>query len=105
VFFRKWFHAVPKATPASGGAIEVSAADVASLVTAGTTLANCLSSGYGLSMGSSRRLAVNPPTVSSFYENHQMPRGRRRKALVTASGRYTGPTIEVPGAPEVVLPD
>nr|CRY96106.1 hypothetical protein [uncultured prokaryote] len=95
VKFRKWFHAV-KASSVTPPAHDVSTADVTALTTGAMTLQSCLSTTYNLSLGNSRTL-VGSPTVQPFYSNHQMPKGRRRKALVTAGGRYTGPTVDVPG--------
>lgn len=96
VFFRKWFHAIPQSAAASPGAVDITSAQITVLQPKVDALATCLSSGYGLVMGNGSRIASDPSTISPYYENHQMPRGRRRKPLVTASGRYTGPTITVP---------
>lgn len=98
VTFRKWFHAVPNAI-VSPPAAQVSPTNITSLETAATTLQHSLG-GRGLSMGSVSGRLAGSPTVQPFYGNHQMPRGRRRKALVTSSGKYTGPTVQIP-----VLPD
>lgn len=100
VFFRKWYHAVPQVATA-GATPDVSSANITTLVAALTTGINAVG-GLGAPMGSGGRLAALTPVVSPFYENHQMPRGRRRKALVTAGGKYTGPSIQVPGEAPVI---
>lgn len=92
VKFRKWYHAVPDAVTI--GTRDVVAADVTALQTfINTNIA--VIGGLGAVMGNSSRLAATTCQVLQFYGNHQMPRGRRRKPLVTADGRYTGPTIRV----------
>lgn len=95
VEFKKWYHAVPDTTLAASTAPDVSPTAVTQLTTFAQTLASCLAPTYGLVLGNSRRLAGFTPTVHPFYSSHQMPKGRRRKPLVTASGRYTGPTVQV----------
>lgn len=100
VNFRKWYHAVPLSSAATGGAADINSANLITLNAAAVTLTNCLASSH-LLLSTGARYA-GTPAVSPFYANHQMPRGRRRRALVTASGRYTGPTIVVPdSAPPV----
>lgn len=94
VILRKWYHAVPESTGA-GSSAQVSAANVAALQTAANNLKLCLSS-YGIQLGSATGRLAGNARVLPFYGNHQMPRGRRRKPLVTASGRYTGPSINLP---------
>lgn len=94
VYMRKWYHAVPSST-AVAGAVDVSPAMITALTTQATALQSCLTS-RGMGLAPPGRTSVGLPVVSAYYENHQMPRGRRRKALVTASGRYTGPSIVVP---------
>lgn len=98
VLFRKWIHAVPN-SGGVGGAVNVQSADQASLA-AWSQDKLAIVAGLGLLLGNASRLAASTPDVSSQYENHQMPKGRKRKALVTAGGRYTGPTLEIPSAPE-----
>ena len=93
VGFRHWFHAVPQ-SPASAGSADVSPTNVTALEAALASLKSDLAS-FGIVMGRGGRFA-GTGTVNNHYGNHQMPRGRRRKALVTSSGRYTGPTITVP---------
>lgn len=100
VNFRKWYHAVPEPGTESPGSVDISTAMAATLLTAATTLTNCLASS-SLLMGNAGRFAGSP-LISRYYANHQMPKGRRRRALVSASGRYTGPTISIP---DMVIPD
>jgi hypothetical protein len=95
VYFRKWLHAVPLAGSGTPGSVDIVASEVTSLTTAAVNIAACMAPTYGLSLGNGRTLA-GTATVSAFYENHQMPRGRRRPPLVTAGGRYKGPTVVVP---------
>nr|CRY97269.1 hypothetical protein [uncultured prokaryote] len=94
VLYKKYIHAVPapNAAPGSG---EVDSTAVSDLAAQATAVSECLGSGYNLQLGSASR---SPGTVriNPFLVAHQMPKGRRRKALVTASGRYTGPSLEVP---------
>lgn len=106
VRFRKWYHAVPASTGV-GTAPDVIAADVTKLQTHAQSLVGVLGT-YGLTMGSASGRLAGTATVLPFYGNHQMPKGRRRKALVTASGKYTGPNLpsitsgEAPGANQAV---
>lgn len=91
VRLRKWFHAVPD-RPGSGTTPDVGSGTMTGLV-AGANGMRSLLTDYGLQLGTpAGRLAGNA-SVLPYYGNHQMPRGRRRKPLVTASGRYTGPTL------------
>jgi hypothetical protein len=94
VTFKKWYHAVPSAN-VIGSAVQITSTQKTAIQ---TRIQNQMAviSGLGLNLGNSSRLAATTPVVLSYYGNHQMPRGRRRKALVTASGRYTGPTLDVP---------
>jgi hypothetical protein len=94
VIFRKWFHSVPVnlSTPPS---VDLSAAQITSLQTAINNQVAVVG-GLGAPMGTGGRLAATSCIVRPYFGNHQMPRGRRRKALVTAAGRYTGPAIQVP---------
>jgi hypothetical protein len=97
VKFRKWYHSVPPSSSA-GATADIPSTTVSSLLTQVTILQGCLAGGYGLVLGNSRRLA-GAATVLPYYGNHQMPRGRRRKPLVTADGRYTGPSLLIgPGS-------
>jgi hypothetical protein len=96
VKFRKWFHAVPDNDSAPGVA-DVLPADVtgiASSINSGLAVV----AGFGLLLGRGSRLAATTCVVSPYYNNHQIPRGRRRKALVTAAGHYTGPSVQIPNA-------
>lgn len=95
VYFRKWFHAVPIAGSGTPGTVDVASSEVTALTAGAVNLAACLAPTYGLSLGNARTLA-GTASVSGYYENHQMPRGRRRRALVSADGTYHGPTISVP---------
>lgn len=92
VYLRKWFHSVPTSVAAAGVA-DVGATDLTALTTAAVHLRDCFV-GRGMSMGVLPGTVSGAPQVSAYYENHQMPRGRRRKALVSASGKYQGPTID-----------
>jgi hypothetical protein len=101
VVLRKWYHAVPVSVGTAGQTPDIATGNLTSLKAQAVVLINALSA-KGLVMGSaSGRFAGTVPVVSPFYENHQMPRGRRRKALVTASGRYTGPSVVIgPSLPQ-----
>nr|CRY96083.1 hypothetical protein [uncultured prokaryote] len=94
VKLRKWYHALPFAlvTPP---AHDISTTDLTSLAAGALALTHGLGS-YGLLLGSSTGRLAGSAQVNPYYESHQMPRGRRRKALVTAGGHYTGPAIEIP---------
>lgn len=97
VYYRKWYHAVPQSS-AAPGAVDVVPANVTLLQAQAAVVQNCLAA-RGMVMGALGRTSAGVPVVSPYYENHQMPRGRRKKALVTSSGRYTGPSIQVPSIP------
>jgi len=101
VNFRKWYHSVPISNAATGGAPDIASATVTALQAKAVILTNCLASSH-LLLSTGARFA-GTPVVSAFYGNHQMPRGRRRKALVTADGRYTGPTLSFPAG--ATIPD
>lgn len=94
VNFRKWYHAVPTSVANGAGTVDVSSTNVTSLTAQAVVLTNCLASSH-LLLATGARYA-GTPVVQPYYANHQMPKGRKRKALVTASGRYTGPSIQVP---------
>lgn len=95
VILRKWYHAVPVST-AAPGAVDVPTADNTSLLTGALALYNAMGSvGLLLSSGSGR--FAGSATIQRYYQNHQMPRGRRRKALVSADGIYKGPVAKIPG--------
>lgn len=98
VKFRKWYHAVPESSVA-GNTADLTGAQVTALTNQATALQGVFSS-IGLSLGNARTSA-GTPTVNPFYENHQMPRGRRRKALVSADGTYSGPHVTIPSLPPV----
>lgn len=99
VTFKKWYHSVPQ--PLTGpGTVDVTAASNASLVTALMTGMAAIG-GLGILLGNSSRLAATTPVVRSFYGNHQMPRGRRRKPLSLAGGsaeRFPAGILIVPGS-------
>lgn len=78
VVFRKWYHAVPVATagPATG---QVTAGDITSLTAAAQALVGPLG-GKGLVLGSRTGRLAGQASVSAFYGNHQMVRGRRKTA-------------------------
>lgn len=101
VNFRKWYHAIPLSGAATGGAADIPSATVTTLTAKAVVLTNCLAASH-LLLSTGARYA-GTPVVSPFYANHQMPRGRRRRALVTSSGRYTGPTISFPAG--ATIPD
>lgn len=94
VVFRKWFHAVPISSAAVAGNPDLTSGQLTLLTSTAVTLTNCLAASH-LLLSTGARYA-GTPVVSPYFANHQMPRGRRRKALVTASGKYTGPTISLP---------
>lgn len=79
VTFKHWYHAVPAVEPV-GGAQQVSAGDVASLTTAANRI-NGVVAGYGIVLGSKAGRLAGNATVSAYYGNHQMPRGRRKKRI------------------------
>jgi hypothetical protein len=81
VFFKKWYHAVGETAAAVSGAADVTSANVASLGAYGAGFQGLLSA-HGLAMGNARRLvAVGEPGIGAFFENHQIPKGRKRKPL------------------------
>jgi hypothetical protein len=98
VYFRKWYHAVLDSQAVAGG-VQVGTTDVASLTTVLTTGIAAMSA-LGGTLGNSSRLAATTPIIDVYYGNHQMPRGRRRKALVSAGGRVSFPAslLVVPGS-------
>lgn len=98
VKLRKWFHSVPdQGTPQAGP--DVPTVDVTSLTVGATALQHCLGA-YSLSMASVAGRLAGEATVLHNYGNHQMPRGRRRPPLVSASGRTRFPAglLTVPGS-------
>lgn len=94
VKFRKWFHMTP-VTVATSGAADISPTDQSGLAAIINTQVAVVG-GLGAPMGNGGRLAATTAVVNPHYGNHQMPRGRRRPALVSASGKYRGPSIVVP---------
>jgi hypothetical protein len=96
VFQRKWYHSVASST-STGATPDIGAAIITDLTTQANKFQGALSA-RGLTMQTSTGRFAGTAVVKPFYGNHQMPRGRRRKPLVTASGRYTGPTVVIPEA-------
>ena len=95
VLLRKWWHAVPIST-AAGGTVDVDNADHTSLLTGMTALYNAMGS-VGLLLSSGTGRFAGAATIQRYYQNHQMPRGRRRPPLLTAGGVYKGPVAKIPG--------
>lgn len=93
VKFRKFYHSVPF-SQGTGSSGDISGTTQTALVARANALTGCLGGTYGLALGNASRLA-GTASVSLYYVTHQMPRGRRRKPLVTASGKYTGPNIPI----------
>lgn len=92
VYMRKWYHAVPSST-AAAGAVDVSPAAITALTAQATALQNCLTA-RGMALAPPGRTSVGPPVVSPYYENHQMPRGRRRPIRVASAGEaFRGSTV------------
>jgi hypothetical protein len=77
VRFRKFIHAIPNSL-ADVGADDLSAGSITGLTAAANGFTTLLSA-HGLQMGWGGRLA-GAASVSPYYANHQMPRGRRRKS-------------------------
>lgn len=100
VYMRKWYHAVPVSAGAAGS-VDVSPSNVTALAAQAAVVQNCLAS-RGMVLGAKGRTPAGTPVVSTYYENHQMPRGRRRKITVTSSGAYRG-TAVVPKALPVAV--
>jgi hypothetical protein len=82
VYFRKWSHAVPIGNPS--GTADVSSGDITGLA-AIVNAQIAVIGGLGAPMGKGGRLAATSVTVEPFYGNHQMPKGRRKKAAKTVS--------------------
>lgn len=81
VFFRKWYHAVPKSL-AADGAVDIVTGDRSTLSSQADSFYSALDS-HGLTFGNSGRIAPRTtPVVDGYYCNHQMPKGRKRKPLV-----------------------
>lgn len=82
VFFRKYLHAVPVSQAATAGDPDIPSGTVTDLLVPANEMLG-LFGALGLHLGSvGGRLAGNP-VMSAFYGNHQMPRGRRLKRVVT----------------------
>jgi hypothetical protein len=99
VMFRKWFHSAPTPTLVPPAA-DITPANVTALQAVMTNNLGAIAA-LGAPMGRGGRLAAAQTIVRPFYGNHQMPRGRRRKALVSASGQYNGPSVQIPGPIEL----
>jgi len=95
VKLRKWYHMVPTSRGTGVNPPDVVAADLTALQVQAQAIVGVLGA-KGLSLGSATGRLAGVASVSPFYGNHQMPRGRRRKPLVTASGKYTGPSLTFP---------
>lgn len=79
VRLRKWYHMVPSVA-ALGGTQDVGTTDFTALTTQANALVGVLAS-KGLVLGSSTgRFAGSAAIVDRYYANHQMQRGRRRRA-------------------------
>lgn len=98
VHFRKWFHAVPVSV-AAAGAQDVTSGSITAMEAGSATFLNALGA-LGAPLGRGSRLAATVAVVNPFFGNHQMPRGRRRPALVSASGktRFPAGLLTVPGS-------
>lgn len=98
VYFRKWSHAVPISTAAPGTRdVSVAAAGgLSSDIVAGMNAIGAL----GLALGNGSRLAALTPIIEVFYENHQMPRGRRRlvRAAARPASSFPPTLLVVPGS-------
>lgn len=92
VYMRKWYHSVPSST-AAAGAVDISPSVVTALTAAATSLQSSLVS-RGMGLAPLGRTSVGPPVISAYYENHQMPRGRRRPIRVASAGEaFRGSTV------------
>lgn len=77
ITFKKWIHAVPLSPSTAGGSDDIDGATATALK---ATMASIVThfAGQGLAMGNARRFAGTGYIVRSVYENHQMPKGRKR---------------------------
>lgn len=98
VAFRKWFHSVP-ANPSTPPAPDVSTADKGTLASAFEGTLDAIG-GLGAPMGRGGRLAATTPVISSFFGNHQMPRGRRKPPTRISGAAFGLPPglLTVPGS-------
>lgn len=102
VAFRKWFHSV-RAGSGTGAGVDISAPEVTN-IQQGLQSGIAALSTYGLLLGNASRLAAITPVVNPHYENHQMPKGRKRpltalqKAILknAGSGSVSIPIEEAP---------
>lgn len=98
VKLRKWYHSVPdQGTPQAGP--DVPSVDHTKLLAAANAFPALLSS-YGLILASASGRLAGEASVLTNYGSHQMPKGRKRPALVSASGRTRFPAglLTVPGS-------
>lgn len=104
VKLRKWIHAVQD-TGAQGPAVDLDSSLVTSL-TVGANLVQHALGAKGLSLQSASGRLAGEAVVLPHYGNHQMPKGRKRKALVSSSGRVSFPAslLTVPGSDGSLLP-
>ena len=94
VKLRKWYHAIPQ-TGAVGGAVQLGAANVSALQTAAANMVNVLG-GKGLTLGSPSNRFAGAATVSPYFSNHQMPRGRRRLTVKNGKVYYGSFSVNAP---------
>lgn len=98
VYFRKWVHAVPIST-AAPGVRDISTTAAGAIANAMTSAQNAIGA-LGLQLGNGSRLASLSPVVEPYYENHQMPRGRRRlvRAAARPASSFPPSLLVVPGS-------
>lgn len=98
VKLRKWYHALPD-NGIVGNGVQVVPTDAASLLVGATALTHALSS-HGLLLSSGSGRLAGTASIADMFGNHQMPRGRRRPALVSADGktRFPAGLLVVPGS-------
>lgn len=88
VLLRKWYHAVPLSQSTNGAGVDITSAIAASLQTQAQAMVSVLSSkGLVLSSGTGR--LAGTARVLQVYGNHQMPRGRRRKAAHVSTSDFS----------------
>lgn len=84
VSFKKWYHSVPNEQNLPGTP-DIVGSDVTALTTALTTGIAGIS-GLGAQLGHGSRLAATTPVIRTYYGNHQMPRGRRKRPVELSAG-------------------
>jgi hypothetical protein len=98
VTLKTWWHAFTASTTPETGGVDFSP----TVQTAAVTQYNKLQSIPGSSgpafvlVNPAGNTVASTSTLRPYVVSHQRVRGRRRRALVTASGKYTGPTVKVP---------